>query len=244
MSGYIDITNYEGGPLIDPNCGIYTSCPRIQTFSSSNTPTSTGNTWQQVEYEGCKYWAIKTCILPANIDSEHDEDDPDSPLRSINPQDTTYTIKLNVGTKALEWEFQIDAAQDYTDIEIDGCIPIAKVLVDGSAVPATTSNPFVEIVCTALNEFPVHGDTAPVGAQIVGLDSEGDCRLYDALQPLSICDELASLPDGGSILPEHTLIAINSDGDCVSVSAANINLCDKTIQSALAASIGSLIGGN
>lgn len=120
MSGYLELTNFVEGPIADSNGALFALSPKVQTFDN--------NDWTECEINGCTYWAIKTCAIPANIDTNF-ETGVTTVSQALQPSGTTYTLGLSVGCKPLEWEFQIDAAADYSQLEVCDCIPITALTV-------------------------------------------------------------------------------------------------------------------
>ena len=236
LAGSIQISNIEGeGTLIDPNGAIFTSCPIVQTFNYSS--------WQAVEVDGCQYWAVKSCILPANIDSDFDADAGVEP-RALTPLGTTYTLNLQVGTKTFNHEFQIDAAADYSDIEVCDCIPVLEITID-NPTPVIVGNPFVDLVCDSIHAFNVSESPLPADGSVslVGADSNGDCQLYQ-IDPCQLLISLA--PTDISLADSYQQLVITYDSNGVPAGCDLVSpteLCNTDIQSGIAQSFANSING-
>lgn len=116
VQGSVSIRNADSN-LQDP-AGIYfLSCPKVQTLTPADTTVYT---------EGeCEYLLLKTCALPANTDADYDPETPESINRALTTTGTYYNINAKVGGKDFSFDFSLDAAETYT--EIDGCVPINQV---------------------------------------------------------------------------------------------------------------------
>jgi len=180
LGGALRLKGSDNTKQPDGNGGYWLPGSAVQLFSSGAPPSGqfvgvtpqTG--WTEIVENGCSYWAIKTCDLPANVDSDYDPDDPASIFRGLGDGTSCYILDLTInGVSAIECTFVIDAAQDYTAIEIDGCIPLGA-LGDVAGPPVGTAG-FDDAVCAALGSFPYSGGPAPAGVYVVG----SDCQLHD-----------------------------------------------------------------
>ena len=185
VQGTVSIHNFDGTALVDNDCIFFTNCTPVENISANNVTRVTED-GELVDTEApfdpniCQYFAIKTCALPANIDSDWDPEDPASESRALTPHGTYYRLNLKVNNKDYVYEFQIDAAADYE--EWCDCIPIKQLTVDGS-FPPQVDNPFVDAVCDAIHQFEDSGECLPFDGtiKVVGVDANGDCKLYDVM---------------------------------------------------------------
>lgn len=133
--GNIRRKNLGTEKICDPNGAILFQ-DLMQQFETADAETITIN--------GCDYWALKSCVLPATSDSEYDPEDPASPVRALFG--TSYCLTVTIGGKQCIWDFGIDAAVDYTQYEVEGCIPI-KTIAGSTGTPPIPTQSLEEIVC-------------------------------------------------------------------------------------------------
>ncbi len=201
-SASLTINGYEASetPLQDNNGAIVLNAPTVQTSTSEITGSlntlNTQFTWKQVAVGACTYWALCTCDLAANVDSEWDPDDPNSISRALTPHGTFYRLTFSVAGRSESWDFQIDAAADYSATLIDGCVPVTAI------TPAGTPTLGVNLFDAALLDSQVIQD---IQTQIDTLN-------------VDVHTELAALPPGTYTVGQSMLVAVQN-GTCQLVAA-------------------------
>ena len=198
LSGTLTMNTPDGAGcgIPDGNGGVLLAGAAIQQFTSDTPEQTSGSltyrsTWETVVENGCTYWAIRTCALPANVDSDYDPTDPGSVNRAVDLAGTSYTVAVQVAGQRCEFSFVIDASVDYTPDEISGCIPVT-VLSDNPG-PALGSDSFTASVCSSLQGFPTSSDGLPAGVGLIG----SDCRTYPSTV-LEGTDSFVTFVDNGN----------------------------------------------
>ena len=146
----VECLNPEGDPAVPTVVGnvrraltLGKTCDPNGAFITPNADggvIDTFDSFEQVTVDGCDYWKLTTCPIPATIDT----DPTDGVVRHING---SYTLSLTVNGVQCQWPIVIDAAADYTAVEDeDGCLPIkALTAIDN---PDPTDPPaFNDAVC-------------------------------------------------------------------------------------------------
>ena len=175
LSGSVKLGNIPAGTrLCDPNGAEYLQISNtgvvgtIQNFEhSGNSADPESTSWEICEIDGCEYLSVRTCSLPATRDSDHDPDDPNSPLRSLDPQGATYLLNLSVAGIGLpEVAFEIDAAIDYSAEYVCDCILLKNLATDGTA-PVALSDVFSDRVCNTACIEELKADVAAGDAALL-----------------------------------------------------------------------------
>lgn len=177
LGGKLTLSNPARVQVPDGNGGYYLTGQAVQLFSGAAPGAWVGSSWQvgweQVTHDGCDYWAVRLCALPANVDTAYDPTDPASINRGLEVGGTSWLLELNVGgIGQMRVPFVLDAAQDYSTVEIDGCVPLTAL--SNNPGPPMGSGEFADAVCTAMQSFPAAAGDLPGSVRLIG----DDCRRY------------------------------------------------------------------
>lgn len=207
----------NGGYILTGTNGL------IETFTHQQGNTVEGESpWEVVTIDGCQYLAVKTCVLPANKDSDDLE-----PQRHIDPDNTRYLINLTVGgTKTVNLSFEIDAAIDYSAEYIDDCVPVSIAIVEGGA-PTPGSDVFDERVCETDCIIDLKASITESIALLEQAIADGDADLQaqiDAIPPdtNTTNTEIELTADAATGI---TVVLTDSDGNTVDHTLVLADIC-------------------
>jgi hypothetical protein len=116
--------------VIDPTNGVsLVGIPLVERYDETSI----------TDCDDCT--AVQTCALPPNIDSSGNG-------QALTPEGSYYSFALNFAGSSIAFQFQIDAAIDYTPELVCGCIPIDIIQIDQA--PAGESDIFCLRVSSCL----------------------------------------------------------------------------------------------